>query len=129
MMDLKREIKKRPKESIPKRPYIMGYYDEDEEVWIKMPVGTEIIGMGNIRGFLVILARQASKIRTLLKLEKIDVKLEVDIGNSRTEFNILIDKESKTTEFINGIIRKVRTSGIMKAEKDRIKFIKLTLTF
>ena len=126
-MSLESEIGK----EIPKRNRILGFYDDEEERWIKFPLGKEIIGIKQINRFVKIVVREIKKLKNLLKLKKLDLVLEVSIGGYRIDYTISLDENiEEENKSIATIVRRITiTNRMLKTEKVKAKFTKLLLTF
>ena len=126
-MSLESEIGK----EIPKRNRTLGFYDDEEERWIKFPLGKEIIGIKQINRFVKIVVREIKKLKNLLKLKKLDLVLEVSIGGYRIDYTISLDENiEEENKSIATIVRRITiTNRMLKTEKVKAKFTKLLLTF
>ncbi len=123
-------IRKKIQEDIPKKPKILGFYDENEERWVKIQTGVTVEGLKQIAKFIRALMKEIQRIKKLLSLEKIDIVLKTNVVGYDMDFSVTVNKDIEINKFVSNLMRQVqRTSRNLEIKKPSIKFIRLNLTF
>ena len=88
------------RENIPSRPHILGYYDDDQERWIKAP-SEEILkiasmGISEITVFVRNTIRELTRLNPTFGIER--VSFDLYLSGNRVRFSVLIKpKEEKVS--------------------------------
>ena len=91
MEDLKEKIN----DQMPKKPKVLGFYDDEEERWIKAPKEKilEMVGLTlkEITPFVRTAVRQIKMLNKFLDIDRVSFELEVQ-GN-KIKFIVMLKKE------------------------------------
>ncbi len=84
------------RKQIPRKSSILGYYNEDEERWIKAP-NREILTMigltiEEITPFVKDAIRQMKRLSGTFNIEK--VSFDLDVQGNRIRFTVMLEKEA-----------------------------------